>query len=230
MGSNPRKDKRKLSRRAIAKSAGRPRKVHGEIPDDELRGIDRRKLREIKEICIAHKEELSQILQSAQRNRATSRFYQFAQRIIDIIDRAAEIDYLSKQRIQEAWYKRLKPLCGDARRSIVKVRQELDPPASREKLWNRYTWSLSAEDKLLAEQATPPTDIAQQLTTKELEASRLTKQINRLESLHLVPKEIFFDLAQTTSPMSPAQVARKYACKIAGISEGTVTHLRRMGK
>ncbi|MBZ5701008.1 MAG: hypothetical protein LAN84_04105 [Acidobacteriia bacterium] len=50
-------------------------------------------------------------------------------------------------------------------------------------------------------------------------------QVDRFRPFNLVPREIFLDLAKTTpGPLTPAFVARHYACRIARISEGTASH------
>ena len=59
----------------------------------------------------------------------------------------------------------------------------------------------------------------------------LFQVVNALSPYGLVPKDVFFDLALSKMReaeriilLSPAKVARRYACKIAGISESTASH------
>ena len=59
---------------------------------------------------------------------------------------------------------------------------------------------------------------------KQIERTFHFERVERFAPRGLVTREIFFDLAQTTPPLGPAFVARRYACKIGGISESAVSH------
>jgi hypothetical protein len=49
-------------------------------------------------------------------------------------------------------------------------------------------------------------------------------RVNKFRPFGLVTREIFFDLAQTNPLLTPAAVARRYACKIVRVSESWASH------
>ncbi len=56
------------------------------------------------------------------------------------------------------------------------------------------------------------------------ESSFHLDRINKFRSFGLVTREIFFDLAQTSPLLTPAAVARRYACKVVRHSESWASH------
>jgi hypothetical protein len=56
------------------------------------------------------------------------------------------------------------------------------------------------------------------------EGSFQLEQVNKFRPFGLVTREIFFDLAKTNPLLTPAAVARCYACKIVRVSESWASH------
>lgn len=61
------------------------------------------------------------------------------------------------------------------------------------------------------------------------ESSFQLERVNKFRPFGLVTREIFFDLAKTNPLLTPAAVARCYACKIVRISESWASH-KNMGR
>jgi len=57
-----------------------------------------------------------------------------------------------------------------------------------------------------------------------MEGNFQLERVNRFRPFGLVTREIFFDLAKTTPLLTPAAVARSYACKIVRVSESWASH------
>lgn len=118
------------------------------------------------------------------------------------------------------WYAKLKPLCDHARQ-FIKSRYASDAGEKREHIWRDYLYgTLEPKEKHRAIE-----------WTEKVSTLALVKQIESFMPYRLVPKEVFFDLAHTKMSSGnrrpiwkPAEVARRYACKIAGISESAVSH------
>src|SRR5271165_124022 len=56
------------------------------------------------------------------------------------------------------------------------------------------------------------------------EGSFHLERVNKFRPVGFVTREIFFDLAQTNPLLTPAAVARRYACKIVRVSESWASH------
>jgi hypothetical protein len=111
--------------------------------------------------------------------------------------------YEAPRRTYEHWYERLLPLCRDARKSIRDLRASY-PDANRAKLWRDYI-------------KTAPEALRD---WPESESKQFIESVKQFSRRGFVSREIFFDLAKTQpTPLKPAVIARRYACKIAGVSE-----------
>jgi hypothetical protein len=151
----------------------------------------------------------------------------------------------SNRRAYGYWYQKLKALCKRAR-AWLGASLKNSPSDTRDQRWQSYVeqHQQAVQTTLLQEQghgivmisvcnlgreaATPINCTVEEVS----ESSRLMSLVNAFGSFNLVPREIFDELALTKSVagkrtfrFSPSEVARKYACKIVGISESTASHM-----
>jgi hypothetical protein len=170
----------------------------------------------------------------------TISFYRVAHTILSNIKRRRVSGVPSKQRVYEYWYRRiLKPRCESAR-SFIRDAYKLDSESCREKVWEGYcfqpAWRLQTdEDRQHHEKRKRA--IQELVDASDPPSSSLINTVNGFGSFNLVPKSIFFDLAVTQRRSGrrsfrdrPAQVTRRYACRITGISESTASHYRGVSK
>jgi hypothetical protein len=149
------------------------------------------------------------------------------------------------------WYRWLRILSESARQ-FIRERYKADESVKREQLWHEYIDRHYVTNFFGPSNHKKETNRSQAI--KELEtwgeqfcADRdwLVDLVERFWSHGLVPKAIFDELAESNRRAdaraerdkryrnrrfrwTPSSVARKYACAIAGISTGTVSHRKRM--
>ncbi|MFZ1973085.1 MAG: hypothetical protein WAU89_09580 [Candidatus Acidiferrales bacterium] len=167
-------------------------------------------------------------------------FYDVAATILSNIARRRVAGLPRKQKVYEYWYRKvLKPKC-DRARQFLRNAYRSDTHKRREELWPEYclepSWTLETEaDRQYHEMRRQAVkELTEAHSSRE---SSFITMVNEFGGFGLVPKEIFFDLALTqvvsdhrVFRLTPAQVARKYACRITGISESTASHYKNVGK
>ena len=134
--------------------------------------------------------------------------------------------------LYEDWYDKLKYLCGVAR-DFIRDQYKADDSVKREPLWQAYMARARDADKLKAF-----------LETRDPETGQLPslyEQVERFWMSRLVPKQLFFELAESQRPSNaraerdrrcvnrrflwtPSSIARKYAAAIAGVSVSAMSH------
>jgi hypothetical protein len=178
----------------------------------------------------------------------TMRFYSVANQILKDIERRGVIGWPTKRDSYRRWYAAILPFCQRARDFIRKA-YRVSPPENREALWQSYVFqplpdvrfisfrgqpnedSLQKEENAQHQQARRNT-IEELLTWSEsLQKPSLIDAVQKFSPWGFVPKEVFFDLAQTQIRLGrrvfswrPAQIARRCACRIVDISESTASH------
>jgi hypothetical protein len=147
------------------------------------------------------------------------------------------------------WYNALKLACKIAR-EFIRAEYQADTSVKREQLWNPYVdecyTSFSYDDK----GGSRPDEIRKWKEWVETPDSQgqeppsLYELVDRFTTHRLVPKPIFFELAQSSRSSgdpagrdkrrrnrrflwTPSYIARKNACAIVGISPSTVSHKNR---
>jgi hypothetical protein len=163
-------------------------------------------------------------------------FYRIAATSLANIARRRTSGSPSKRKVYEHWYRGvLKPRC-DRAREFLREAHRSGAQKRREELWRDYcfqpAWPLETEvDKQHHEKRTHA--IEELIDSHGSTQSSLITTVHEFGSFGLVPKEIFFDLAlsraisgRRTFSLKPAQVARKYACRIMNISESTASHYK----
>jgi len=174
----------------------------------------------------------------------TLKFYKVADTVLRNIERRRVTGWPSERKAYGHWYEKLKQLCGRTRDSI-RVALKVNPHAMREECWKAYisepAWEIRSEQdrehhqlrqQAIQDELLRGAESATERAAKQLsESGRLITLVNAFGSFNLVPEEVFLDLALTNLDagkrkfrLRPSEVARKYACKIAGLSESTVSH------
>jgi hypothetical protein len=126
------------------------------------------------------------------------------------------------------YFERLVPLCRLARQFVVREHRS-ESCSNREQLWQKYVFQPLPElDALQQELRREAIKIL--LEGQEVESPFLDS-VNAFAAYGFVPKNVFKDIALTRIESgkrcfvsTPALLARRYACRIAGISEGTASH------
>jgi len=157
-------------------------------------------------------------------------------------NKAAPTDY----EVYRYWYTALRRFCRIARdfiREEYKGEDEADTALRREQLWRQYidTWEFRKKGTSTARSLNELRAWVKTWESQHQNAPSLQNQVERFSRCFLVPKVIFFALAESNRQGSnradrdkrcrsrkfrwtPSYVARKYACAIAGMSSGTVSH------
>ncbi|MGB2889670.1 MAG: hypothetical protein WBC04_18405 [Candidatus Acidiferrales bacterium] len=156
--------------------------------------------------------------------------------ILSDVERRGFLRKPSRLEVYRYWYGQLEPACVKAREFIAAV-YEAGFDGNREKLWNDFLQS--AENALrqerrrqeiegLARWAEIPTNV-QWSAVPQLPSP--LSQVNEFKRYGLVPKEVFFKLAESRMSsqkrifkLKPSQVAGNYAGQIARISPSTASH------
>jgi hypothetical protein len=167
-------------------------------------------------------------------------FYGVAATILSNIARRRVSGSPTKRNVYEHWYRTvLKPRCDRARK-FLRDACKSDAPKRREELWNDYcfqpAWNLETERDRQHHELRKKA-ISELIPALSNTNSSLIRSVNEYGSFGLVSKEIFFDLALTHVRagrrgfrLTPAQVARRYACRITSISESTASHYKSVSK
>lgn len=176
------------------------------------------------------------------------KFYKISAGILRNIERRGVLGFVNQRTVFDSWYQRLKPRCDEARQ-FARAYQKSTGNWKRGQLWDSYI-SKPGGPKFPSEQCKGRhrfrAKAIQRLrrihiskVSRKFEAQNgsLLDRVNEFGSFHLLPKDIFFDLAITKIDagrpafrFTPSAVARKWACQLAGISESTVSHWKNMGK
>jgi hypothetical protein len=162
-------------------------------------------------------------------------FYQVAGTILSNVARRRVSGSPNKRNVYEHWYRRiLKPRCERAR-DFVRKAHKSDAPRRGDEIWSDYcfqpAWDLRTETDIQHHEM-------RKIAIKELIEARgsssqssLITVVHEFGSFGLIPKKIFFELSLTQIRagrrvfcLTPARVARKYACLITNISESTASH------
>lgn len=163
------------------------------------------------------------------------RAYRIAEAILANVERRPVSEMPSERRTYEFWYKRIKPWCDRARK-FIRGTHKSNAQRNRENIWTDYCFQPAWEIK--TQQDKEHHEIRTRAIRDLIKAhgsaqSTFITTVNEFGSFGLVPKQIFFDLALTTISsgsravrFTPAHVARKYACRITGISESTASHYK----
>jgi hypothetical protein len=173
----------------------------------------------------------------------TIRFYLAADIVLEEIERRGVMYWPSSRKTYDHWYEALKPLCRRARK-FLKDSYRSDSTSTRDERWRDYVsqtapgesgnenwrtelvgWSETHYEETVRSRF-------QELGCSGRELELLTKstfhltRVNKFRPWGLVTREIFFDLASTRYAsnkrpfvLTPATVARRYACHIVRVSE-----------
>jgi len=174
----------------------------------------------------------------------TLKFYKIADTVLKDIDRRRVAGWPSKRSAYGYWHEKLKPLCDRARHSI-RAALNANPNRTRVQLWDEYisrtAWEIKngrdSEHHNLRQQAIQqellqgPESATEKAAKQSSESGRLITLVNAFGSFNLVPRDVFDDLALTRADsgrrrfrLRPSEVVRRYACRITGLSESTVSH------
>lgn len=174
---------------------------------------------------------------------ATLRFYRAADQLLCDIERRES--YPTAVDAARYRYEQLKPLCDQARHFAINERNDRSR-IDLEELWRKYAFQPLQkvrfakfagdpdEERLQNEENARQQQIRRRAIEELLAWSqteprpRVTSQIDRFAGFHLLPKEIFLEVAKRQwdhkPQWKPSQVARRWAACFAGISESKLTH------
>jgi hypothetical protein len=187
--------------------------------------------------AITRKSDISSSFCELLGRLVTMRFYRVADMILRDVERRRVI-YASDQRDYLCWNEKLKPLCRRARGFIRSTRKS-GRTLTRQDLWSDYLNENAGQQEGRCQEEKRRQAIdgliqwsesARKVRWSDIPQKRsLLEQVNEFAIYGLVPKEVFFDLALSKNSsrgfsLTPAQVARRYASRIAGISESTASH------
>jgi hypothetical protein len=164
------------------------------------------------------------------------RHYGAVPQILAGVERSTKVSGVPRRPVYEYWYEFLLPLCQRERKFIRQARAT-SPGASRRELWSKYLSQLPAldDDLQAASRLAEWSDLSSRANESEKpgrhaaiqelrewserHADASVESVERFSQWGMVCRPIFFDLASTQPLLTPAAIARRYACKIAGVSE-----------
>jgi hypothetical protein len=169
-----------------------------------------------------------------------------AKRIVSEIARTGKNARGLKMEAYQYWYSTLRSRCKFAR-DFIQEAYRADGSLKRGKLWCDYIDLFDFRVKGISQTRSLNEFKAwARALDSKCEAASLYDQVSRFSKFFLVPKTIFFDLAESDKHSSnsvdldrryrtrrlrwtPSFIARKYACAIVGISPSSISH-RNVGK
>lgn len=168
--------------------------------------------------------------------------------IVAEIARRGNPFYPNEEDAYEHWYNTLKRDCKRAR-AFIRHKYRADASVKREQLWNPYVnqCCISRRDRKGAarsEEIRKLKEWAETGDSHRREPPSLNDMVDRFSINRLVPKQIFFELAESYRiswdragqdkrcrnrrfRWTPSFIARKHACEMVGISPSTVSHKNR---
>lgn len=155
------------------------------------------------------------------------RHHRAVKRILLEIDRATGIN---DRETYTYWYELLLPLCQRARQ-FIRENHDSCPNAklSRDTLARKYIAQKPTLSEAIQEWPEPyksqfemPRQLRDRWQAESMpltESNLLLKSVKEFSRWGFVTREIFWSLASTQPTLTPATIARRYACKIADVSE-----------